>query len=253
MSFKLQKASLWKRLTAFIFDGILLVTLAVGIGTLLSLVLNYDSVSKAMDEAFGAYEKEYDITFNISESDYASFSPEKKERYDTAYTALTQDKEAMALYQRVVNLILLMVSLSLFLAFLLLEFVLPLFLKEGRTLGKKIFGLAVTTTQGIRIQPVQLFARTILGKYAVETMIPVYVITMLLFGNIGMIGTLVLMALLVIQIIIFAAGAHRPLLHDKLAATAVVDYDTQMIFESEEALLQAKKQAAQEEALRREW
>ena len=39
----LQKASFWKRVAAWLFDGILLCVLAVGCGTLLAEVLHYDT------------------------------------------------------------------------------------------------------------------------------------------------------------------------------------------------------------------
>lgn len=249
----LQKANSWKRISAFIFDGILLVTLAVGLGTLLSVVMDYNAISRRMDEAFQRYEQEYGITFSITETDYKGFSAEEKQRYDEAYQALTADGEAMALYQRVVNLMLLLVSLSILGAYMILEFALPLGLGHGRTLGKKIFGLGVMAENSIKIAPLQLFARTLLGKYAVETMVPVYVLTMLFFNQIGLFGTALLFLLLLAQLVVFISSRKGALLHDKLAGTVVVDYATQMIYDSQEARLEAQKKAAAEQNAHREW
>ena len=54
--FDLQKANAWKRISAYIFDGILLVILGVGIAFLLSAALKYDSYSTKLQEAYAKYE-----------------------------------------------------------------------------------------------------------------------------------------------------------------------------------------------------
>ena len=58
MVYDLQKASMWKRIAAWMFDGILIATLAVGFGLLLSLLLGYDTHNETMETSFAAYEAE---------------------------------------------------------------------------------------------------------------------------------------------------------------------------------------------------
>ena len=53
----LQKASLWKRISAYIFDVILLVTVAVGVAFLLSTLFKYDSYAQKRAELRQAYEQ----------------------------------------------------------------------------------------------------------------------------------------------------------------------------------------------------
>jgi len=55
MSLDLQKASMWKRISAYIFDGILMITLAVAFGWLLSLILGYDGYNDQVNQAYAKY------------------------------------------------------------------------------------------------------------------------------------------------------------------------------------------------------
>ena len=63
MSNELQRAGMWKRIAAWMFDGILLSVIVVGIGVLLSWVLGYDGYSAAVDAGYARYEAEYGVTF----------------------------------------------------------------------------------------------------------------------------------------------------------------------------------------------
>ena len=95
---------------------------------------------------------------------------------------------------------------------------------------------------------VVLFIRTILGKYTFETMIPLIILTMIFWGSIGIVGPIILAVLLVVQLAVLAAVNTRPLIHDLLAGTVVVDFASQMIFETSEEMLAYKKKEAREKA-----
>jgi uncharacterized RDD family membrane protein YckC len=141
----------------------------------------------------------------------------------------------------IMNKSLIMVIFSILLGYVLLELIVPLIFKNGQTLGKKIFGVALMREDGVRISPMLLFARTILGKYTVETMIPVMIIVMIVFGIMGIVGTVVIIAMLIAQIVLVAATKARTPLHDKLAHTVAVDYASQMMFDSPEAMIAYKQ------------
>ena len=95
MSNDLQKAGLWKRIAAWIFDGIFLSILAVGLGVLLSGLLGYDTYSAAVDEAYRHYEQEFGIALEITQEGYDALTAEERQAYDAAYAALTADSKAM--------------------------------------------------------------------------------------------------------------------------------------------------------------
>lgn len=233
----LQKASLWKRISAGLFDGIILAILTIGIATLLSLAFGYNNHIDKLTNAYADYEQRYGVEFQISQEEYTAMSDAQRESYDTAYKALTQDKEVIQVYNLVLNLTLLIITFGLLIGVLINEFFVPLLFGNGQTLGKKIFGVALMHTEGIRIRPVQLFVRTVLGKFALELMIPIYIIIMILFNNIGLVGAFVLIALVVIELICLVRSKTVSLLHDVLACTVAVDMASQMIFQDREELL----------------
>jgi hypothetical protein len=98
---------------------------------------------------------------------------------------------------------------------------------------------------GVKISPLQLVVRTILGKYTIETMIPVLTIMSVYFSLIS--PDLVLFALAVIAILVivecllFFKSGMTDLIHDKMALTICVDMQSQLIFENEEALIEYKR------------
>ena len=253
MTHDIQKAGLWKRIAAGILDGILLVILAVGIAVLMGALLGYDGYNTTLSESYAHYEEQYGIDFQITGEEYNALSPQERENYDTAYDALIHDQEAMKAYNMVLSLSLLITTGGILGACLLLEFVLPLIFGNGQTVGKKVFGLGVIRVDGVRATSLQMFLRTVLGKFTIETMIPVYVVLMIFFNIIGLGGTLFLGALLVAQILVMALNANNALIHDLLAGTVVVDVASQMIFRSTQDLIDYKKKLNREQANRQNY
>ncbi|MBQ7358840.1 MAG: RDD family protein [Lachnospiraceae bacterium] len=232
------------------FDAILVGVLAVGIGFLLSVLFGYDGYSQTVENAYSHYEAEYGITFDISQEAYETMSEQQRIDYETAYEALLKDEEAMYAYNMMLNLSLMITSLGIFVAILLWEFVFPLFFGNGQTLGKKIFGLCLMRVDGVKVNNVQLFARALLGRYAIEVMIPVAILLMLFWGTVGLFGTLFLLGLLIVQVVCMLVTRTNSAIHDLLAGTVVVDMASQMIFNSTEELIEFKKKVAAEQAMR---
>ena len=250
MTHDIQKAGLWKRIAAGVLDGILLSILAVGVAFLLGAFLGYDGYNTTLNESYAYYEEQYGISFQITGEEYQALSPQDQAVYDEAYDALIQDEEAMKAYNMVLNLSPLITTVGILGACLVLEFGLPLIFGNGQTGGKKVFGLGVVRVDGVRTTPVQLFVRTVLGKFTIETMIPVYVVLMIFFNVTGLGGTLLLGALLVAQILIMALTANNSLIHDLLAGTVVVDVASQMIFRDTQDLIDYKKRLGREQSNR---
>lgn len=250
MSNDLQRAGMWKRIAAWMFDGILLSVIVVGFAVLLSWLLGYDNYSGAMEAGYARYEEQYGVTFEITMEDYEAMTAEERMNYDTAYEALIADQEVLYNYNMVLHLTILIITLAFLCSLLLWEFFMPLWLGNGQTLGKRIFSLCVIRSDGVKLNTLQLFARTILGKFTIETMIPVYVLVMLYFGSVGLTGTLLLFALLLAQGLCVAMTRNRCAIHDLIAGTVVVDKDSQTIFRTTEDLIAWKKKVAAERAAR---
>lgn len=244
---------MWKRIAAWMFDEILLSVLAVGCCFLLSAVLGYDGYSDTLDQAYAVYETEYGITFDISQQQYEALPEEQRLAYDEAYEALVADEEAMHAYNMMLSLTLVIASLGILLAVLVWEFFIPLWLGDGRTLGKRIFGLCLVRNDGVKMNTMQLFTRTVLGKYTIETMIPVYVLLMLLWGTMDLTGTLILLALGIGQLACLIFTRNNAAIHDLLAGTAVVDMASQTIFRSTEDLIAYQQWLAADRARRADY
>ena len=233
MIYDLQKASVLKRISAWMFDAIILATLAAGIAFIFSAVFGYDAKLDRMEEIYTEYEAEFGIDLEISDENFAKLTDEEKAKYDEANKKFGKDEEVIYLTNMLFTLSLLIVSLSILTAFVILELILPLILKNGQTLGKKIFGIAVMRDDGVRITPFVLFVRTVLGKYTIETMVPIFLIY-LAFTGAGLAGALAMLLLLGFQIGLLIKTKTNSAIHDILAYTVTVDYASQMIFDSKE-------------------
>ncbi len=251
MSIDLQKASMWKRISAFLFDGILLATLAVAFGVLLSAALGYDGYNDSLNAGYAKYEAQYGTTFNLTTSEYEALTDEQKQTYQQAYEAMAQDEQVLHDYNMVMNLSLLILTLAVLLATIALEFVVPLLFKNGQTLGKKIFSICLMRTDGVQINTVQLLIRTLLGKFTIETMIPIYLLLMMLMGTIGVVGPLVLGGILILQLAAMGISRTNSAIHDLLVNTVVVDFASQKIFRSSVELIAFTRERAAQEAARK--
>ena len=270
----IEKASMLKRISAYILDAILTVILASGFVFAISAIINYDSYYDKMNQYYDEFEEENGFSFNmfsknedelndkekqikeISSKALEDLTEEEKqikEEYEKAIDDFVNDKDMLYIYNMLINLTLLMVTISVLLAILIIEFVLPLVFKNGQTIGKKCFGLCLVKNNCVRINAPILFIRTILGKFTVETMIPIYIIIMIIFGGAGITGTIVLVLILFIQLILVISTKNNCLIHDLMAGTVVVDKNGQMIFDTENDLIEFKKNFHKEESLRKEY
>lgn len=253
MIYDIQRGSLLKRASAFLLDIILIAIIAVGFAALFSYIFHYDNYSKTYTDKLEQYSKQYNVTFEITAMDYDAFTDAEKANWDAAYNALIDDGEAIVAYNVMVWMVVSITSVSILLAYLLLEFVLPLILKNGQTVGKKIFGLGVMRSNGVRVQPVSLFIRTILGKCIIETMIPVLIGTMVMFNSIGFTGPVIIGIILIVNICFILFTRNRNMIHDYISDCVVVDLASQLIFDSEAELIEYKKKVAAEHSANSEY
>lgn len=244
----LQKANLLKRAAALILDMILLVVLATGVGMVLSAVVDYDGYNQRLTQCQEEYEARYQVSFDVTQEEYAAMTQEQKQQLNDAYAQFAQDPDASYYYNMVISLSLVIVSLAVLLAYMGLEFAVPMLFGNGQTVGKKVFGIAVIRQNGVRINAVSLFIRTLLGKYTFETMIPLILGMMILWGAMGLTGVLVILGIGVLQVVLMITSRTNATIHDKLAQTVVVDLQSQRIFGSESEMLAYQARIHEENA-----
>ena len=148
----------------------------------------------------------------------------------------------------VTSLFFVFLSVGVLLSYLVLEFILPIILKNGQTVGKKVFAICLVRPTCVRITHLALFARTMIGKFAFETMFPILLVYMFLYGGLGILAVILLAALLLLNLILFFATKNRTPIHDLLAGTVAVDAKLQMIYYSEDELNEAIALLHREEA-----
>lgn len=248
MIYDLQKASLVKRISAFILDFILLAMLFTGSILVVSSFTKYDDHFNNLESRLTEIQENYNISeleksSGISFDSFQRMSQEEKEKLDpdllNAYNGCTEamntDADTIKLYETIMNLSILIVSIGMLIAHLILGFFIPLIFKNGQTIGKKVFSIAVMRNDGIKISPMVLFVRAILGKYTIGTMVPLVMILMYLFGTSPIVSIFVILLILLLQVVLLLTSKSRSLIHDYLASTVVVDFQSQMIFDSVEA------------------
>ena len=198
------------------------------------------------------YEGLYGVDFDkVSDgAAYEALTPDEKELIDKAWAEFAKDDEAIKAYNLMWQTITINATVGILLAFLLLEFAVPMIFKNGQTVGKKVFGIGVMRTDGVKIDGRLLFIRAILGKYTVETMIPGLMVVWIMTGRAGITAVAVGLLVIVGNLIMMAITHTNSGLHDLLAQTVTVDMASQMIFDSPEALLEYKQKVHAEAAER---
>ncbi len=253
MTLTLQKASLWKRISAWIFDIILTVTIALGVAFATSSIVKYDNYNDAFVARQEYFEKFYenkygfDINPNISDEEFEKLPDWVQDVYKEADRAFGEDTIAQNLQNKLFYLSLLVISISAFVSVFLWYFAIPVLLKNGQTIGKKCFSIGVMRSNSVKVSSPVLFVRSILGLYAIETMVPLLMLLMLLFGALGLMALIVIGLMGILQLFVMISSKTNSSIHDLLSDTVVVDMSTQVIFESEEALIAYKESASKME------
>lgn len=250
MIYDLQKADIWKRASAGLLDFILTMILATGFMFLLSLAVGTNGYTEQYQARQEIYEEKYGVSFDEIDTTekYEALSEEERKVFDTAFNEFATDEEAVYLYNMLFHSTIMTISIGILLAFAVLEFILPLVFKNGQTIGKKVFGIAVMRLDHVKITAPFLFVRNILGKYTVETMIPIILIILIAYNMVGAMGPIIIALVLLSNIIMMIVTKTNSGIHDMLASTVVVDLSSQMIFDSPEAVLEYKQKVHAEAA-----
>lgn len=269
MIYDVQKASVTKRFAAFLLDIILIACLAVGFMALIAVICDYDGhfetyttiVNDTQAQIIEEYKASHGVDLGISKEDYDKLTEEEQNNFNTLATQAGEElnkrlmenetyvKESML----VLSFTLMITTIGIFLSVFVLEFIFPLFFKNGQTIGKKVFSIAVMHTNGVRVRPFSMFVRSILGMYVFEIMVPVLVGIMMFFNILNIIiGICILVAIVILQIAVYIAtrNTSKSFLHDLMARTVVVDLSSQMIFDSEEERMEFVKAEQRELAER---
>lgn len=254
MRFEIQRADFWKRISAFLFDIMMIGVIVIIVMTGLSAIFKYDDHVATVETLEKEYAEKYNIIQDISQEQWDALTEEEKARYYECDEARMSDPRLVKAYGMLSSLKFALPSVSILIAYIILELVVPIFFKNGQTLGKKAFGLGVIHTNGVRIHGQAHFIRSIIGKCLIETLVPFYFLAMIMGGSLGpLLGLIMLALLLILQIIAVASTKTRSAIHDLIADAVVVDLASQMTFENADELMAYKTRIHEEEANKAEY
>lgn len=233
-AYTIQKASFFKRVVAFIFDMICVMFLFVAVENLVShpivnAAYNYEELDhryeeKLVEHGIGYFDEKDDNKFKLNEI------PEGETDYD--WTSFRKDEEALYLEGMVSNLNLFKLTLDALLSELIIFCIVPLILKNGQTLGKKLMHLGLISTNEVKVRSWNVFARYAIGIFALETMISFFFFTFFIIP------------LPLLLTVVFAISSKRGMaLHDYIGGTIVIDMNNTVILDT----VEERKKRIQEE------
>lgn len=231
----IQRAPVSKRLFAFLADVILGSLLVTGLFLVLSTAFKLDSYKDRYEQIKAGYEQQYDVTFDLTDEEYYALSEDAQRNYGNAVDAMNGDAAANSAIKAYMRLTLVMLAGGIFIAMLVLEFVVPLIAKDGRTPGKLLFGLGVMRSGRIRLSGPVLFVRGIVGKCVFELILPLAILFSVFAKATGVFGIVLLAVFVVAEVAVLIRSRGSSALHDVLADTVVVDWLSQRIFPDAEA------------------
>ena len=253
MRFELQRADFWKRISALLFDIILLGVIILSAAVGLSAALKFDHYNDYISETENALAEQYGINLQISSDEYEALSPEERQKYNDYKGELNSNPRFLAAYTIRNNLLFVIPSVSILIGYIVTELIIPIFFKNGQTLGKKAFGLGVVHTNGVRMRGQAHFIRVIIGKCLIEVLVPFYFIMMMFLGRLGVLGIVMLVLMAGLELFSVITTKTRSTIHDLVSDTVVVDFASQMVFENADELMAYKTRIHEEMANKQEY
>ena len=90
----IQRASMWKRISAFLCDIIVLSIVVMGFSFLLSSILGYDSHNERLEKYYTSYESQYGINFEIGNAGAVPYTDEEEALFKSLEKQYEGNKEA---------------------------------------------------------------------------------------------------------------------------------------------------------------
>ena len=249
MAVSIQKADVWKRISAYMLDIIIVFTIAVSAMIFFASFSDYqthlDTLNKETIRYQQQFESETGIKLDITQEEYDKLSDPQKDLYNKTYEEfnkeLAKSVEVKNAYKEIISVFAVCGSLGLLVGYIATYFIVPLLLKNGQTLGKKCFGLAVVRTNCVKITNPVLFIRCFVGQYAIETMFSCYLVVMTLLGQLGIVGPITFIAFIILQLGVTIKSPTNSCIHDLLSDAIVVDMASQVIFDSYDELMEYER------------
>ena len=244
-----------KRFAALVIDVILVIVLATGIAFLVSKIYDYDKYYNAVYQTqidYGVYVPSDEGTISYNGQTYIICTEDKSitsEEANNRIKAMTSDRTFKDNYFKMNLGPIVITSSALLISLLIYEYIVPIFLKHGRSLGKYLFGIGYVNEDDLDISMKNLTIKFLFGKLVVNVVIP-YTGVLLIIYQTGLviIGCVFVLGVPIINLLMLFLSKDQRLLSDYIGKMKPVDNNCQVYFKTIEELNAAKcKDAVKEE------
>lgn len=227
------KAKMFKRLLAALLDIILFFVAVSGFALVTSYAIGYQTNIDKLEEKYiehGVYvpneagDYEYCV---ITEGDSAC---------NTAWTNFNKDEVAIKYYDDAAIQTIYILAIAVFATELIFDFVIPTFMKNGRTIGMFCLGIALIDVKGIRITNRQLFIRFLFGKFLLVSMFPIIFFFMHFFNAWPTVGLLLSAGIILTNLIMKFLTENKVGIADAIGKTYMIDNASQVYVNTIEEL-----------------
>ena len=232
-----KKAKRIKRLAAFMIDVICIIIVFTGVLYLAATISNYANMSAELEQLY------IDLGVKIpgeKEGQYVFCEIGNKECEDALKTLYGMD-EFYVLFDGVQNFLIYGPIGSLFVSLLIFELIVPLILKNGQTIGMKLFNVGLISKNDIRVKPLQIFVRFLFGKFIINGIVPLLgILYIFVSDGAGITGAMLLLLFLIANLACYGVGKNYTFVPDTLSGVYPIDMQEQIFFDSEAQLMAAK-------------
>ncbi len=250
-----KKPPMVKRFAALVIDVIMVIVLASGIAFLVSKIYNYDKYYNAVYQTqidYGVYVPSDEGNITYDGKTYIICTEDKsltEEEANSRIKALTSDKTFKDNYYKMNLGPIVITSIGLASSLLVFEFILPLCLKHGRTLGKFLFGIGYVNEDDLDVSLKNVTIKFLFGKLIVNAVIPYTGVLLIIYQTgLVLIGLAFVLGVPIINLLMLFLTKDKRLLSDYIGKMKPVDNNCQVYFKNIEDLNAAKcKDAVKEE------
>lgn len=231
--------SFTRRIAAFILDFISVLIVAIGVGYLTATFIGYDKTQKALDAKYVEYQiKEYNDEGKLIISEASD------EILAIRWNQFEQDEEACRLWDEMVDKTLPIPIVGITMALLIFELIVPLCLKNGRTIGMYVFKISLITKEDIQVKFKNIFIRFLFGKLLVNAILPILCFLMFYFNRANFIIVCILMTILLSNLFLLISSKRHITVPDYFGSVFPCDTEGQFFFETIDELNHAKCEEA---------
>ena len=225
-----------KKIASFILDFIIIVIVFTGFLLLSSYIFNYDAKFSEynkliVDSGVGTLDENNKIVYCSIEN----------AECENAYRTLYSNPAFIELYGSIRKYWFFGPTLSMLIATLIFEFIIPLSNKKHMTIGMRLFQLAPLSNSGVKVSTLQLFIRFLFGRFIICGVLPVFAILYVMIDDGNILFSIILLVLiLVANIVCYVLSHQRSLISNTIAQCSLVDANEQIFFDNTKQLAAAK-------------